>query len=60
MGSPGVLKEPRPLFKPGDLVEAEVEGIGVLRNPVATARACNTRVKRPSQGVVAAETTAAN
>jgi 2-keto-4-pentenoate hydratase/2-oxohepta-3-ene-1,7-dioic acid hydratase in catechol pathway len=34
MGSPGVLKEPRPLLRPGDAVEAEVEGIGVLRNTV--------------------------
>jgi 2-keto-4-pentenoate hydratase/2-oxohepta-3-ene-1,7-dioic acid hydratase in catechol pathway len=37
MGSPGVLQEPRPLLKPGDLVEVEVGGIGVLANPVAAA-----------------------
>lgn len=34
MGSPGVLKEPRPFLKSGDVVEAEVEGIGILRNSV--------------------------
>lgn len=34
MGSPGVLQEPRPLLRSGDLVETEVGGIGVLVNPV--------------------------
>jgi 2-keto-4-pentenoate hydratase/2-oxohepta-3-ene-1,7-dioic acid hydratase in catechol pathway len=34
MGSPGVLAEPRPLLRPGDSVEVEVTGLGVLRNPV--------------------------
>lgn len=34
MGSPGVLAEPRPLLRDGDSVEAEVEGIGTLTNPV--------------------------
>ncbi|MDO8303792.1 MAG: fumarylacetoacetate hydrolase family protein [Sedimentisphaerales bacterium] len=34
MGSPGVLKEPRPFLKAGDIVEAEVEGVGVLKNKV--------------------------
>lgn len=34
MGSPGVLKEPRPFLKSGDIVEAEVEGIGILHNSV--------------------------
>ncbi|MGA2077950.1 MAG: fumarylacetoacetate hydrolase family protein [Terriglobia bacterium] len=38
LGSPGVLQEPRPFLKPGDTVEAEVEGIGVLRNRVSTAK----------------------
>jgi 2-keto-4-pentenoate hydratase/2-oxohepta-3-ene-1,7-dioic acid hydratase in catechol pathway len=38
MGSPGILQEPRPFLKPGDTVEAEVEGIGVLRNPVSAAK----------------------
>jgi 2-keto-4-pentenoate hydratase/2-oxohepta-3-ene-1,7-dioic acid hydratase in catechol pathway len=37
MGSPGVLQEPRPLLRAGDMVEAEVEGIGVLQNPVSAA-----------------------
>jgi 2-keto-4-pentenoate hydratase/2-oxohepta-3-ene-1,7-dioic acid hydratase in catechol pathway len=36
MGSPGVLREPRPLLKPGDLVEVEVGGIGAMANPVVT------------------------
>ena len=31
----GEFMEPRRSLHPGDLVEAEVEGIGVLRNPVA-------------------------
>jgi 2-keto-4-pentenoate hydratase/2-oxohepta-3-ene-1,7-dioic acid hydratase in catechol pathway len=31
----GEFMEPRRCLHPGDLVEAEVEGIGVLRNPVA-------------------------
>jgi len=39
MGSPGVLEEPRPFLKPGDTVEAEVKGIGVLCNPVSAAKA---------------------
>jgi 2-keto-4-pentenoate hydratase/2-oxohepta-3-ene-1,7-dioic acid hydratase in catechol pathway len=34
MGSPGVLKEPRPFLHDGDIVEAEVEGVGVLKNKV--------------------------
>jgi len=34
MGSPGVLKEPRPFLHDGDVVEAEIEGIGVLKNEV--------------------------
>jgi 2-keto-4-pentenoate hydratase/2-oxohepta-3-ene-1,7-dioic acid hydratase in catechol pathway len=34
MGSPGVLQEPRPLLRCNDIVEAEVEGIGILRNVV--------------------------
>jgi 2-keto-4-pentenoate hydratase/2-oxohepta-3-ene-1,7-dioic acid hydratase in catechol pathway len=38
MGSPGVLEGPRPLLKPGDVVEAEVEGIGILSNPVSAAK----------------------
>jgi hypothetical protein len=43
------------LFKPGDIVEAEVEGIGVLKNPVAAARACNAGAKAASQGHAAME-----
>jgi 2-keto-4-pentenoate hydratase/2-oxohepta-3-ene-1,7-dioic acid hydratase in catechol pathway len=39
MGSPGVLQEPRPLLRAGDVVEAEVEGIGVLSSPVEAAKA---------------------
>lgn len=39
MGSPGVLAEPRPLLKAGDSVEAEVSGIGILKNPVEAATA---------------------
>jgi len=31
----GFVREPREYLRPGDVVEAEVEGIGVLRNPVA-------------------------
>jgi 2-keto-4-pentenoate hydratase/2-oxohepta-3-ene-1,7-dioic acid hydratase in catechol pathway len=34
MGSPGVLQDPRPLLKAGDLVEVEVVGIGAMTNPV--------------------------
>jgi 2-keto-4-pentenoate hydratase/2-oxohepta-3-ene-1,7-dioic acid hydratase in catechol pathway len=34
MGSPGVLREPRPFLKTGEQVEVEVSGIGVLANPV--------------------------
>ncbi|MEM3019307.1 MAG: fumarylacetoacetate hydrolase family protein [Candidatus Bathyarchaeia archaeon] len=34
-GTPGGIGAPRGRFlKPGDIVEAEVEGIGILRNPV--------------------------
>ncbi len=32
----GFVRKPQPIFlKPGDIVEAEIEGIGVLRNPVS-------------------------
>jgi hypothetical protein len=27
-------KEPQPGLKPGDVVEVEIDGLGVLRNPV--------------------------
>ena len=33
-GGVGVFREPQVFLKPGDVVEVEVEGIGVLRNPV--------------------------
>lgn len=33
----GVFREPKVALAPGDVVEVEVEGIGVLRNPVAAA-----------------------
>lgn len=33
----GVVREPKIALAPGDIVEVEVEGIGVLRNPVVTA-----------------------
>ena len=36
MGSPGVLQEPRPFLRPGDMVEVEVDGLGILRNPVGS------------------------
>jgi 2-keto-4-pentenoate hydratase/2-oxohepta-3-ene-1,7-dioic acid hydratase in catechol pathway len=33
----GFVAKPKPVFlQPGDVVEAEIEGIGVLRNPVAS------------------------
>jgi 2-keto-4-pentenoate hydratase/2-oxohepta-3-ene-1,7-dioic acid hydratase in catechol pathway len=38
MGSPGVLQEPRPFLQAGNVMEAEVEGIGTLRNRVKTAQ----------------------
>jgi 2-keto-4-pentenoate hydratase/2-oxohepta-3-ene-1,7-dioic acid hydratase in catechol pathway len=31
----GFVRQPAEYLRPGDLVEAEIEGIGVLRNPVA-------------------------
>jgi 2-keto-4-pentenoate hydratase/2-oxohepta-3-ene-1,7-dioic acid hydratase in catechol pathway len=31
----GFLRRPPLWLKPGDIVEVEVEGIGVLRNPIA-------------------------
>ena len=34
MGSPGVLREPRPFLRPDQIVEAEINGIGILSNPV--------------------------
>jgi 2-keto-4-pentenoate hydratase/2-oxohepta-3-ene-1,7-dioic acid hydratase in catechol pathway len=33
----GVFREPKVTLRPGDVVEVEIEGIGVLRNPVAAA-----------------------
>ncbi len=32
----GVYRDPRTALEPGDVVEIEIEGIGVLRNPVVT------------------------
>jgi 5-carboxymethyl-2-hydroxymuconate isomerase len=34
----GVFREPKLSMKPGDVVEVEVDGIGMLRNPVAALR----------------------
>jgi 2-keto-4-pentenoate hydratase/2-oxohepta-3-ene-1,7-dioic acid hydratase in catechol pathway len=34
----GVLREPKIALLPGDVVEVEVEGIGVIRNPVVSTR----------------------
>jgi 2-keto-4-pentenoate hydratase/2-oxohepta-3-ene-1,7-dioic acid hydratase in catechol pathway len=34
----GVFREPKLSMKPGDVVEVEVEGIGILRNPVRAAQ----------------------
>jgi 2-keto-4-pentenoate hydratase/2-oxohepta-3-ene-1,7-dioic acid hydratase in catechol pathway len=37
MGTPsgvGFAREPPVWMRPGDLIEVEIEGIGVLRNPV--------------------------
>lgn len=34
-GGAGAFREPRVWLRPGDLVEVEIGGIGVLRNPVA-------------------------
>jgi acylpyruvate hydrolase len=36
MGSPGALTDPRPLLRPGDRVDVEVGGIGVMSNPVVS------------------------
>jgi 2-keto-4-pentenoate hydratase/2-oxohepta-3-ene-1,7-dioic acid hydratase in catechol pathway len=33
----GVFREPKVTLRPGDVVEVEIDGIGVLRNPVAAA-----------------------
>ncbi len=33
-GGVGMAREPQVLLKPGDAIEVEVEGIGILRNPV--------------------------
>lgn len=30
----GIFREPKVLLKPGDLLEVEIEGLGLLRNPV--------------------------
>ena len=34
-GGVGFVRNPQVFMKPGDVVEIEIEGIGVLRNPVA-------------------------
>jgi len=34
----GFARKPPVFLKPGDTVEIEIEGIGVLRNPVAAER----------------------
>ena len=31
----GLFREPKLYMKPGDTVEVEIEGIGLLRNPIA-------------------------
>jgi 2-keto-4-pentenoate hydratase/2-oxohepta-3-ene-1,7-dioic acid hydratase in catechol pathway len=33
-GGVGVFRDPQVFLKPGDVVEVEIEGVGVLRNPV--------------------------
>ena len=33
----GFVRNPQVFMKPGDVAEIEIEGIGVLRNPVAAA-----------------------
>ena len=39
-------RSPSPWLKPGDVVEIEIEGIGILRNPVALSPAPNNGDKR--------------
>jgi 2-keto-4-pentenoate hydratase/2-oxohepta-3-ene-1,7-dioic acid hydratase in catechol pathway len=48
MGTPAGVGYPRnpPVFmKPGDVIEVEIEGIGVLRNPIADEGAAQARAK---------------
>jgi 2-keto-4-pentenoate hydratase/2-oxohepta-3-ene-1,7-dioic acid hydratase in catechol pathway len=33
-GGVGIFREPPDLLEPGDVVEAEIDGIGTLENPV--------------------------
>jgi 2-keto-4-pentenoate hydratase/2-oxohepta-3-ene-1,7-dioic acid hydratase in catechol pathway len=33
----GMARDPKVFLKPGDVVEVEIEGLGVLRNPVERA-----------------------
>jgi len=33
-GGVGMMRKPPLWMKPGDVVEVEIEGIGVLRNPI--------------------------
>lgn len=37
-GGVGVIRKPRLYMKPGDVVEVEISGIGVLRNPIVQER----------------------
>lgn len=37
-GGVGVIRKPRLYMKPGDIVEVEITGIGVLRNPIVQER----------------------
>ena len=34
-GGVGFKRDPQVFMKPGDTVEVEIEGVGILRNPIA-------------------------
>ena len=47
----GHARKPEPVWmKPGDTIEVEVEGIGVLSNPIEDEKGVTTRLKAPNNG----------
>lgn len=46
-GGVGVRRDPQVFMKPGDVVEVEIDGIGILRNPIAAASSALTSTFHP-------------
>lgn len=49
-GGVGVRREPPVFLRPGDVVEVEIDGIGVLRNPIAAEPPLSVKTDSPEAG----------